>query len=179
MFYNRGINSFLGAKSLDPKKTVALFITHMERNFKATNIHKSVALIEENWNRFATFVDKALTEGTLKGNRVPTYDGRFEEMKRENEERRAEYGEETAEVRELFAFMQKHDPFPHISLTMSFFAKRGYMLPANDQGKVSRIGKSSTKLQYILDSGYQDELKEYLLQKTTEKQTSIAHGTLN
>jgi len=65
MSYNYGIISFLNRKQVHASTAIKAYLEH--KNVKIKGDFKISQYIEDNWTSFASFVDKGIKSGTLKG----------------------------------------------------------------------------------------------------------------
>jgi hypothetical protein len=65
MSYNYGIISFLNRKQVHTSTAIKAYLEHKDAKIKGD--FKTSQYIEDNWTSFASFVDKGIKSGTLKG----------------------------------------------------------------------------------------------------------------
>ena len=158
--YYRGLQRFMEYKHLKPKECIGKFLESQKVDFSHRNHRKVNKYISENWNRFATFVDKGLKSGELKGKDIKL-NHYYDERKERKEMVNREYDNISDEVKDFFKVIKKHDDPMRLSKCSSFLGKKGYNLPRNDEG-VSLIKRVLPKLEYMIDSGYKDEIIEHI-----------------
>lgn len=161
--YNRGICSFLEVKQLNQDKAINAFLKHKGIfTFTCKNVAKAEKLIQENWDQFANFIDKAIKNGELVGRDISASNGSWELERQYREKSIYEKYLLSPEEINLFKLICEVDDPVKFSRCTSFLAKKGGQLPANDSERTSRMGKIKPKLQYIIDSPHKDELIRFL-----------------
>jgi len=160
-FQNRGLEAFIHAKQLNAKKTISDFLE--SQNEKFCGIRKAEIFIQNNWNKFASFVDKGLKAGTLTGRDVRLNYG-YEEQAKRNALIREEEKMLTNDEFELYLLLKKKAPITVFSKASSFFNKRGFNIPANNNEATARALKCQPKLKFILEHDLYNEFLESLNQ---------------
>lgn len=135
--YNYGLTSFLDAKHLNYKEAINAFLKHQGvTEFTAKHRYKVNDYIEENWVRFASFIDKSIKNGTLKGEAVKlnTY---YAEQKERNAIVKAEFERANLsdDQKKLLKYIGLN--FGPRGIT-SFLMKRGYGVPAKTRHYTSK-----------------------------------------
>lgn len=104
---NRGLIAFIKAKKLDYNQVVSLFMSE-QSDIGGIGAHK---YIDRNWNKFATFVDRGIKSGKLKGKdiKLNTY---YSEQKEYQNKTKAEFelANLTDEEQELLNYIQENGP---------------------------------------------------------------------
>ncbi len=140
---DRGIISFCARKQINAIKTVKMFTK--ETGFK----------VEDNFSRFATFVDKKIKSGELKGNDAPLNKDMWDESRRKQEEHTAEMKTFTYEHK---AFYRKFKG--NSSALDSFFGKKEIPKPKQTESK-TKLGKMIPIFDYLKDNGLLEEFMNY------------------
>lgn len=104
---NRGLMTFIAHKKLDYNQVVSLFMSEQTN----TNGMRAHRYIQANWDKFATFVDKGLKSGRLKGKdiKLNTY---YSEQKEYHNKIKAEFESVnlTEKEQELLNYIQENGP---------------------------------------------------------------------
>lgn len=134
--------SFCDRKQVNAVKTVKMFT-------KETGLQA-----QENFNRFATFVDKKIKSGELKGNDAPLNKEMWDESKREKAEWNDEMDSFTVQQRK---FLRKVNETLGSSLN-SFFGKKEIAKPKQVESK-TKLGRLIPVFEYLKEN---DLLEEYM-----------------
>lgn len=134
--------SFCDRKQVNAVKTVKMFT-------KQTGLQA-----QENFNRFATFVDKKIKSGELKGNDAPLNKEMWDESKREKAEWNDEMDSFTVQQRK---FLRKVNETLGSSLN-SFFGKKEIQKPKQVESK-TKLGRLIPVFEYLKEN---DLLEEYM-----------------
>ena len=159
--YSIGLQSFMTAKKLKSKQVIDAFLKKQGViNFTSKNHHRVNSYIDNNWLKFATFVDKGLKDGTLSGKpiKLNTY---FDEQRKRQDAINAEFKSFSKEELTLINFLRKNDDFSNLSKTNSFFNKKGIYLPKGQEG-FSKAMCHLPKIQFILQHELYEEFIESL-----------------
>ena len=162
--YSIGLQSFMTAKKLKSKQTIDAFLKEQGvTKFTSKNHYQVNNYIENNWLKFASFVDKGLKNGTLSGTPVKlnTY---FDEQRQRKETINAEFKSFTKEELNLINLLKKYDCLSQMSKTHSFFNKRGIKLPSRSEDGVSKAMLQLPRIQWIIQHELYSEFVEYLKQ---------------
>jgi hypothetical protein len=161
--YSIGLEKFIQAKKLSSKEVINLFLEHESiTDFNANNHKKVNDYIQNNWNKFATFVDKSLKDGVVQGERIKlnTY---FDEQKEFRDKCKIEESIISNEEMHLINIIKKYDDIIQFNKCHSFLNKRNVKLPSNQEGD-SRKYKVLPKIKFILELGeLKEELVKYLI----------------
>lgn len=133
--YNHGLESFLQAKKLSSKDTINKFLQSQGiTEFTSKNHNRVNDFIEANWNRFATFVDKGIKSGELKGQAIKlnTY---FSEKRERDQTARDEFKSLNLSKGEIFIINLERHEFSPID---SILSKNGLNRPSNDLSYTSK-----------------------------------------
>jgi len=121
---DRGLISFCARKQINAIKTVKLFTK--EIGFK----------VEDNFARFASFVDKKIKSGELKGNDEPLNKDMWDETRREKAEYDAEMASFTAEQKQFYSRVKRVGR----NNLDSFFGKKEIQKPKQIESK-TKLGR--------------------------------------
>jgi hypothetical protein len=161
--YSIGLEKFIQAKRLKSKEVINLFLEHESiTDFNANNHNKVNNYIQNNWNKFATFVDKSIKNGIIRGERVKL-NSYFDEQVEFRRKCKTEESTISNEEMKLINIIKNYDNIIQLNKCHSFLNKRNIKLPANQEG-CSRKYKILPKIKFILELG---ELKEELLKYLT------------
>ena len=162
--YSYGLKIFAQAKKLDLRETISKFLEQEKiTKFTVNNHNKVNNYIQNNWIKFATFVDKGIKSGLLKGKviKLNTY---FDEQREFKNNCKKEIKLITKEEMQLITLISKYDDLMHLSRTSSFFGRKNIKMPSNQEG-FSRKYKILPKIQFILNSDLKEEYINYLKNK--------------
>jgi len=138
--YNYGLTKFLQAKNLKSNQAINAFLKSEGCDFTAKNHNRVNNYLQSNWNKWATFVDKGLKDGTLSGTskKLNHY---FDEEKERRERVNKEFKEIdlTPEQMKVFDFMKEHG----VGKIQSILMKSGFSAPGKNYEYESR------KLQWL------------------------------
>ena len=141
---HRGIESFCNRKQVNLIKTVKLFT-------KETGLNA-----ETNFNKFATFVDKKIKSGELKGNDAPLNKEMWNENKREKAEYDAEMATFTVEQRQFYGRVKRVGR----NTLDSFFGKKEIQKPKQTESK-TKLGRMIPIFNYLKDNDLLEEFMNY------------------
>jgi hypothetical protein len=145
---DRGLSSFCDRKQINAIKTVKMFTK--ETGFK----------VEDNFSRFATFVDKKIKSGELKGNDAPLNKDMWDESRRKQEEHTAEMKTFTYEHKAFYRKFKENN-----SALDSFFGKLKAVQPEIQKPKQTesktKLGKMIPIFDYLKDNGLLEEFMNY------------------
>lgn len=141
---DRGIESFCDRKQINAIKTVKMFTK--ETGFK----------VEDNFARFASFVDKKIKSGEIKGNDAPLNKEMWDETKREKAEYDAEMASFTTEQRQFYGRVKRVGR----NNLDSFFGKKEIQKPKQTESK-TKLGRMIPIFDYLKDNGLLEEFMQY------------------
>jgi hypothetical protein len=135
--YNQGLIKFIQAKRLSSTQCINSFlISEGITNFSAKNHNRVNSYIETNWTKFASFVDKELKNGNLKGRAIKlnTY---FDEQRERKEKVKDEYNsiELSIQQQQLLFRIRKEG----IGFIQSFLMKNGIKPLPKDSSFTSKV----------------------------------------
>ncbi len=142
---DRGLEAFCEMKQISLIKTVKLFTK--ETGFQ----------VDGNFTRFATFVDKKLKSGEIKGNDAPINKHLWDESKRERAEWNAEMSQFSNQQK---AFYRKSK---EVNLD-KFFALKGVKKPKQTESK-TKLGKMIPIFDKLVEVGLLEEFLNYKEEK--------------
>lgn len=140
---DRGISSFCNRKQINAIKTVKMFT-------KETGLQ-----VQENFNRFATFVDKKIKSGEIKGNDAPLNKEMWDESRRKQEEWNAEMSQFTSEHKRFYRKYKEAT-----SALDSFFGKKEIPKPKQTESK-TKLGRMIPVFDYLKDNDLLEEFMQY------------------
>ena len=140
---HRGIESFCDRKQVNTIKTVKMFT-------KETGLQ-----VQENFNRFATFVDKKIKSGEIKGNDAPLNKEMWDESRRKQEEWNAEMSQFTSEHKRFYRKYKEAT-----SALDSFFGKKEIPKPKQTESK-TKLGRMIPVFDYLKDNDLLEEFMQY------------------
>lgn len=140
---DRGISSFCDRKQVNAIKTVRMFT-------KETGLQ-----VQENFSKFATFVDKKIKSGELKGNDAPLNKTMWDESKREKAEYDAEMSQFTSEHKRFYRKYKEAT-----SALDSFFGKKEIPKPKQVESK-TKLGRLIPVFEYLKEKGLLEEYMNY------------------
>lgn len=167
--YDYGTIAFLKAKKLNAKQTIQAYIKDQNESFSHNNIKKVNALISSNFSRFATFCDKAIKSGTLKGNAVKlnTY---YDEQRERNEQVNKEYKEVSLSTdQECLLGIIKTDYCA--AKLHSFITKQGFGIPKMDDSFTARRLRFLPTVNLVIELGI-DKFKEHVKIRYPDEQSN-------
>ena len=144
---HRGIESFCNRKQVNTIKTVKMFT-------KETGLNA-----ETNFTRFATFVDKKIKSGELKGNDAPLNKEVWDESKREREEWNAEMNQFTSEHKRFYRKYKENT-----STLDSFFGKKQLIKPKQTESK-TKLGRMIPIFDYLKENELLEGVMNYKYEK--------------
>jgi hypothetical protein len=179
MSYNYGIVAFLNAKRVPAKQAVKLFLEHCGKKCSYRDYRNASDYIQANWNRFATFIDKALLSGELKGQRVKlnTY---YEEQAERNREIAQEFKSvELSKEEKAILNIPSHE----FGVVHSVIAKAGFKSPQKEYSYTSKKLQNMPLILLLRENGLIDRvLEEYKKRKEANNKpdsTGFVPGTPN
>jgi len=132
--YNYGLIKFLQAKKLKSNEAINAYLSYKEIiDFNAKNHNKVNDYLDKNWSDFAQFIDKAIKDGLIKGERV-RLNYHFEEQRNRHLEVRKEFENENLSKDEEYLINLK----THFSKVRSFICKKGLKVPPKDNNYTSK-----------------------------------------
>ena len=140
---HRGIESFCNRKQVNTIKTVKMFT-------KETGLSA-----ETNFTKFATFVDKKIKSGELKGNDAPLNKEMWEESRRKQEEHNNEMKAFTSEHKRFYKKYKENT-----STLDSFFGKKGIKRPLQTESK-TKLGRMIPIFDYLKENELLEEFMNY------------------
>ena len=140
---HRGIESFCNRKQVNTIKTVKMFT-------KETGLSA-----ETNFTKFATFVDKKIKSGELKGNDAPLNKEMWEESRRKQEEHNNEMKAFTSEHRRFYKKYKENT-----STLDSFFGKKEIKRPLQTESK-TKLGRMIPIFDYLKENELLEEFMNY------------------
>jgi len=176
--YSYGLQSFLQRKKLKSNQAINLFLQSQGiTTFTAKNHNRVNEYIQNNWTKFATFIDKALKAGLLEGERVKL-NYYFDEQREFKENAKAVTESLTPDQKRVWDAVRKYDDPVRFSYSSSFFSKRGMgTLPKNAEYEESlngpgicRLKKVLPKIEFIANSGLVDEWLDNIKERYYENQ---------
>lgn len=161
-YYNRGLISFCQRKSVNLKKAVSLFLEH----YKIQGDNKD-SIIQENWDKFANFVDKSIKNGTLKGEAISLAGDTYKIIA---QEKKAYYEIMQSYSKEQLEFWNKvKEEAPNYSTLSKFFILYNLYLPKNADSQ-TKLGKILPKFEALKDSNLLEVFMKYI---PTESKRSL------
>lgn len=140
---HRGIESFCNRKQVNTIKTVKMFT-------KETGLSA-----ETNFTKFATFVDKKIKSGELKGNDAPLNKEMWEESRRKQEEHNNEMKAFTSEHKRFYKKYKENT-----STLDSFFGKKEIKRPLQTESK-TKLGRMIPIFDYLKENELLEEFMNY------------------
>ena len=140
---HRGIESFCNRKQVNTIKTVKMFT-------KETGLSA-----ETNFTKFATFVDKKIKSGELKGNDAPLNKEMWEESRRKQEEHNNEMKAFTSEHKRFYKKYKENT-----STLDSFFGKKEIKRPLQTESK-TKLGRMIPIFDYLKENELLEESMNY------------------
>ena len=140
---HRGIESFCNRKQVNTIKTVKMFT-------KETGLSA-----ETNFTKFATFVDKKIKSGELKGNDAPLNKEMWEESCRKQEEHNNEMKAFTSEHKRFYKKYKENT-----STLDSFFGKKEIKRPLQTESK-TKLGRMIPIFDYLKENELLEEFMNY------------------
>jgi hypothetical protein len=141
---DRGLESFCNRKQINAIKTVKMFTK--ETGFK----------VEDNFARFASFVDKKIKSGELQGNDAPLNKDMWDESKREKAEYDALMATYTTEQKQFYGRVKRAST----GTLDSFFGKKEVQKPKQTEAK-TKLGRMIPIFDYLKDNGLLEEFMQY------------------
>jgi len=138
------MKSFCDRKQINAIKTVKMFT-------KETGLQ-----VDNNFVKFATFVDKKIKSGELQGNDAPLNKEMWDENKREKAEYDAEMATFTTEQRQFYGRVKRVGR----NTLDSFFGKKQLTKPKQTESK-TKLGRMIPIFDYLKDNGLLEEFMEY------------------
>lgn len=140
---NKGLISFCDRKQINAIKTVRMFT-------KETGLQ-----VDNNFVKFATFVDKKIKSGELQGNDAPLNKEMWDESRRKQEEHNAEMKTFTSEHKRFYRKYKENT-----SALDSFFGKKEIKRPLQIESK-TKLGRLIPVFDYLKDNGLLEEFMNY------------------
>jgi len=145
---HRGLESFCNRKQVNTIKTVKMFT-------KETGLNA-----ETNFTKFATFVDKKIKSGELKGNDAPLNKEMWDESKREKAEYDAEMATFTVEQKQFYGRVKRVGR----NTLDSFFGKKEIKKPKQTESK-TKLGRMIPIFDYLKENDLLEEFMNYKYEK--------------
>jgi hypothetical protein len=162
--YSYGLETFIQSKKLNSKEAINKFLEQEKiTEFTAKNHNRVNNYIQNNWVKFATFIDKGIKSGLLKGKAIKL-NYYFDEQREFKNNCKEEIKLITKEEMQLITLINKYDDLIHLSRTSSFFGRKNMKMPSNQEG-FSRKYKILPKIQFILNSKFKEEYICFLKNK--------------
>lgn len=146
-----GLVSFCSAKQLKIGQTVKAFIEYAKLEGEDWN-----QLVQDNWQKFAAFVNRGLLTGELKGRKVSVSNGSAEYEREKNKQ----YYATPLEVRQWWASMSNKSKDKY-AILQSYFAKNNLSWPPMADKEVN-AAKNAPRYYAIVEAGLLDNFNEYL-----------------
>lgn len=140
---HRGIESFCNRKQVNLINTVKLFTR--ETGLSA----------ETSFTHFATFVDKKIKSGELKGNDAPLNKEMWEESRKKQEEHSAEMSKFTSEHKQFYKKYKENN-----SALDAFFGKKEIKRPLQTEAK-TKLGRMIPIFEYLKENGLLEEFLNF------------------
>jgi hypothetical protein len=141
---DRGLESFCERKQINAIKTVKMFT-------KETGLQ-----VDNNFVKFASFVDKKIKSGELKGNDAPLNKEMWDESKREKAEYDAEMNSFTAEQKQFYGRVKRVGR----NTLDQFFGKKQLTKPKQTESK-TKLGRMIPIFDYLKDNNLLEEFMNY------------------
>jgi sulfur relay (sulfurtransferase) DsrC/TusE family protein len=156
--YNWGIISFLQDKSVNTRKGIQAFILKEGVDFNPNHYDKVNNYIQKNWNKFSTFIDKAIKSGELKGTPVKL-NTHFDEKRERDEIVRNEfkYANLSPEEEKVLRHIRKNYGPDKVQ---SFLAKRGISTMPKDKSYTSKTLQHMPNVKQLTNNGWLEEFLE-------------------
>lgn len=156
--YNWGIRSFLEAKRVKPYEGIKLFLEREKVDFNYKKYDKVNVYIQNNWNKFSTFIDQALKNKELKGTpiKLNTY---FDEKRERDEIVRNEFKDAnlSPEEEKVFRHIKKNYGPDKVQ---SFLAKKGLGTIPKDRSYVSKTLQHMPNVKQLTNNSWLGEFLE-------------------
>ena len=165
---DRGIQMFVQKKQLKTKKVINMFLQSegiTNFSFNTRRNRKANDYIQNNWEKFARFVDHGIKTNLFSGNPRPIRKGYWDQVKEEKRKRKEEFAQYTAGETRFMNFLKRHDDWMRLSKCVSFCAKNDLRMPTQNYDAVSRAGKNLPKIRFLLGLECRKELIEYIRTK--------------
>jgi len=146
-----GLVCFCSAKELKIGQTVKAFID--EYQLKGDDWNE---IVQNNWQKFAGFVNKGLLSGELKGKKVSVSNGSAEYER----ERKNQYLETPIEIRKWWQSMSGKQMGKH-SILQSYFNKNNLTWPPQAESEV-QCAKQTPRYYAIVEAGMLDHFNQFL-----------------
>ena len=156
--HNYGLTSFMQAKKLKSKECIDGFLQEQGiTTFNSKNHNQVNTYIQENWEKFCSFVDRGLKNKTLHGQRVKL-NSYFDEQKQYKEAVRAEFEalNLTQEQKKLLSYI-RHNGASQIH---SFLQKNGYSVPKKEMSYHSKTLRFLPIVDAAIAAGFEIKTKE-------------------
>ena len=150
--YNYGLVKFLQAKKLKSNECINAFLTAEGiTDFQAKHHHRVNDYIENNWTKFASFVDRGIKDGTLHGKPVKlnTY---YDEMEEYNNIVKNEFKEANLnqQQQELFDYIRRKG----VGKLMSFLMKKEVVPTRKDLSFKSKTLRWMPLVNQAIENGF-------------------------
>lgn len=149
--YNTGIEVFLNLKKVNIREGVKAFIKHKGVKTNPYDNYEASAYIQSNWEAFASFIDKSIKDGTLKGTAVKL-NSYYQEQRQRNEMIRAQTKELniTKEEQRIFNRIKKEGP----GFLYSFLMSNGVQPCKKDLTIISKTQQYLPLVRLALENNY-------------------------
>ena len=154
--FSRGLISFCQIKKINPIKIAVLFATHC--NFQGTDIDLH---IQQNWKKFAGFVNKGILDGSIIGENVSASNGSGEQA---DANRRA-YAQFPQELRDWWSVVKSKADWctGQQQLFQKFFHQHNLGLIPKKNDCELNIGRCIPIYEVIKASGKLEEFKTFTI----------------
>lgn len=129
-----GIATFLGAKKVPLRAGINTYLKHKKLPWTYRNVDKVTEYIQKNFSDFATFIDNALKNGTIEGERV-RLNTAFQQAKKERADRMAYIKAKVEEHGMTFGDLNKLKCKSESELE-SFIRRHGHILGAGPTPRI-------------------------------------------
>ena len=134
IMYNYGLVRFLSAKKLKSNQAINAYLVHKGiTEFTAKNHNRVNDYLESNWSNFAQFIDRAIKEGLISGERI-RLNYHFEEQRNRHLEVKQEFENESLSKDEEYLINLNSN----FSKVHSFICKKGFNVPQKDYNYTSK-----------------------------------------
>lgn len=132
--YSYGLVKFLKAKKLKSNEAINAYLSYkLITDFNAKNHNRVNDYLESNWSNFAQFIDRAIKEGLISGERI-RLNYHFEEQRNRHLEVKQEFENESLSKDEEYLINLNSN----FSKVHSFICKKGFNVPQKDYNYTSK-----------------------------------------
>lgn len=171
--YSTGLIHFLSVKQLKPKTTINAFLSSQNiTSFTAKNHNRVNNYIQNNWIKFATFVDKGIKSGILEGKAIKlnTY---YDEQREYTNQRKQEINTLSPDLLKFSNIVKKYDSLRDLSHLRRFCMDNNIPLPKRLEEGKSHLYKSSPVLNEVLNHPLKDKCIKYMKERWSIKQSNL------